>query len=169
LGRDSALKARWHTRPQATSPPKGADAVLLRAHFGLHAARQGARQPASLVQAARAVISRRVQRRSTATWSAPEMPCAPRRLRLVPKAEAQWISWSRRKDPKPPSPNGCGIADLKTVTRSQAASILEPTPCARPTKLHLHSRQDSASRRSTLLTVAAQAAAASAPLATKWS
>jgi hypothetical protein len=31
----------------------------LRAHFGLHAARQGARQPASLVQAARAVISRR--------------------------------------------------------------------------------------------------------------
>jgi gluconolactonase len=32
---------------------------LLRAHFGLHAADQGARQPASVVQAARAVKSRR--------------------------------------------------------------------------------------------------------------
>ena len=61
------------------------------------------------------------------------------------------------------------IADLKTITRSQAASILEPTPCARPTRLRLHARQDSASRRPTLLTVAAQAAAASAPLTTKWS
>ena len=61
------------------------------------------------------------------------------------------------------------IADLKTITRSQAVSILEPTPCARPTRLRLHARQDSASRRPTLLTVAAQAAAASAPLTTKWS
>jgi hypothetical protein len=61
------------------------------------------------------------------------------------------------------------IADLKTITRSQAASILEPTPCARPTRLRLHARQDNASRRPTLLTVAAQAAAASAPLTTKWS
>ena len=36
---------------------------MLRAYVGLHVARQGAWQPASLVQAARAVISRRQQRR----------------------------------------------------------------------------------------------------------
>ena len=39
-----------------------ADVVLLRAHFGLHAARQGPRQSTSMVPAARAVISRRKQR-----------------------------------------------------------------------------------------------------------
>src|SRR5271165_2523503 len=55
------------------------------------------------------------------------------------------------------------------VGQRVAASILEPTPCARPTRLRLHARQDSASRRPTLLTVAAQAAAASSPLTTKWS
>jgi hypothetical protein len=38
-----------------------ADAVLLRARLGLHAARQGARQFTSLIQAARAIISRREQ------------------------------------------------------------------------------------------------------------
>jgi hypothetical protein len=61
-----------------------ADIVLLRAHLGLHIARQGARQFTSLVQAGRAVISRREQRRCPEPVGGPRSISTPQKSKTKP-------------------------------------------------------------------------------------